>query len=369
MIRSFFVSSTRVSIERREVLGLRSNGWARLHDRQPLAKVFTMGIKAGVEPLELSEAVRQGATGRQRTFERLGRFLSGKHDPADFALRLLHKDVGLAVGLGREVGVPMRLANMAFEELTEAMNRGWSTRNSTVGQLSVPASSRPPSTRLGFRQCSMPTSRSKRTRNRSAARNRTLRPYHASRPRAGRAMPGVASARSRAAACSASCLSNMAFAAAWRLALNSSGCRRPLVGGGARRVGPAEMRHHIARVEFVGALGRLEIGPVMRLVQKGAEGALLLVEPVDQRDRVVRGAADAVAVLDKPFERVLARRHDKARLIVVGVAEIALEAELGVREGLLAGLGDVHRPDEAQPVRRPSCGRARRQRRRRSASC
>jgi 3-hydroxyisobutyrate dehydrogenase-like beta-hydroxyacid dehydrogenase len=94
-----------------------------------------MGIKAGVEPLDLWEAVRQGATGRQRTFDRLGRFLSGKHDPADFALRLLHKDVGLAVGLGREVGVPMRLANMAFEELTEAMNRGWGTRNSTVGQL------------------------------------------------------------------------------------------------------------------------------------------------------------------------------------------------------------------------------------------
>ncbi len=29
----------------------------------------------------------------------------------------------------------MRLASMAFEELTEAMNRGWGTRNSTVGQL------------------------------------------------------------------------------------------------------------------------------------------------------------------------------------------------------------------------------------------
>ena len=29
----------------------------------------------------------------------------------------------------------MRLANIAFEELTEAMNRGWGTRNSTVGQL------------------------------------------------------------------------------------------------------------------------------------------------------------------------------------------------------------------------------------------
>ena len=29
----------------------------------------------------------------------------------------------------------MRLANMPFGELTEAMNRGWGTRNSTVGQL------------------------------------------------------------------------------------------------------------------------------------------------------------------------------------------------------------------------------------------
>src|SRR5229473_2307351 len=58
-----------------------------------------------------------------------------RHKSVLDALRLLHKDVGLAVGLGREVGVPMRLANMAYEELTEAMNRGWGTRNSTVGQL------------------------------------------------------------------------------------------------------------------------------------------------------------------------------------------------------------------------------------------
>ena len=93
-------------------------------------------IKAGVDPVDLWAAVRQGATGRVRTFDRLGdKFLPGQHDPADFALRLLHKDVGLAVGLGREVGVPMRLANLAYEELTEAMNRGWGTRNSTVGQL------------------------------------------------------------------------------------------------------------------------------------------------------------------------------------------------------------------------------------------
>jgi hypothetical protein len=44
-----------------------------------------MGIKAGVEHLDVWEAVRRGATGSQRTFDRLGRFLSGQHDPADFA--------------------------------------------------------------------------------------------------------------------------------------------------------------------------------------------------------------------------------------------------------------------------------------------
>jgi 3-hydroxyisobutyrate dehydrogenase len=112
----------------------------------------------------LWEAVRHGATGRQRTFDRLGRFLSGKHDPADFALRLLHKDVGLAVGLGREVGVPMRLANMAFEELTEAMTAAGARAtapSASCCRSSAPASSPPPSIPTGYRRSSTPTNRSK----------------------------------------------------------------------------------------------------------------------------------------------------------------------------------------------------------------
>ena len=48
----------------------------------------------------------------------------------DFALRLLHKDVSLAIGLGKEVAVPMRLCNLALQEMTEAMNRGWGGRDS-----------------------------------------------------------------------------------------------------------------------------------------------------------------------------------------------------------------------------------------------
>ena len=65
--------------------------------------------------------MRQGASGRNRMFDRLSdHFLTGSYDPADFALRLLHKDVALACQLAREVQVPMRLTNMALMELTEA---------------------------------------------------------------------------------------------------------------------------------------------------------------------------------------------------------------------------------------------------------
>ncbi|MBV9323746.1 MAG: NAD(P)-dependent oxidoreductase [Chloroflexi bacterium] len=101
-----------------------------------LAEAFTMGIKAGVEPLALFEAVRQGAVGRQRTFDRLpDHFLSGNFDPPAFALRLAHKDVSLATQVGREHNVPMRMAHLALDELTEALNRGWGNRDSRVAML------------------------------------------------------------------------------------------------------------------------------------------------------------------------------------------------------------------------------------------
>jgi 3-hydroxyisobutyrate dehydrogenase len=98
-----------------------------------LAEVFTLGVKAGVEPLALWQAVRQGAGGRQRTFDRIPhQFFRGKYDPPNFALRLAHKDVTLATELGREQGVPMRVANLALADLTEALNRGWGERDSRV---------------------------------------------------------------------------------------------------------------------------------------------------------------------------------------------------------------------------------------------
>ena len=101
-----------------------------------MAEVFSMGVKAGVEPLALWEAVRQGARGRQRTFDSLAdHYLINQYEPADFALKLAHKDVSLAAEVGREFGVPMRLINATVADMTEALGRGWADWDSRSAMI------------------------------------------------------------------------------------------------------------------------------------------------------------------------------------------------------------------------------------------
>ena len=101
-----------------------------------LAETFTMGVKAGLPAEALWSAVRQGALGRRRVFDTMARqFLPGRFDPPDFALKLARKDVALALEVGREYDVPMRLGNLTLAELTEAMNRGWEQRDSRSAMI------------------------------------------------------------------------------------------------------------------------------------------------------------------------------------------------------------------------------------------
>ena len=43
--------------------------------------------------------------------------------------------MALATALGREFKVPMRLAELAFADMTEALNRGWADRDSRSPML------------------------------------------------------------------------------------------------------------------------------------------------------------------------------------------------------------------------------------------
>ena len=98
-----------------------------------LAEIFTLGVKGGVEPLALFKALRQGATGRKRTFDRLPEhFLAGVYDPPAFTVRLAHKDMALAMELAAEQGVPMKIGQVALDELAAALQRGWSERDCRV---------------------------------------------------------------------------------------------------------------------------------------------------------------------------------------------------------------------------------------------
>src|SRR5262249_40673308 len=109
---------------------------ASLAIQAALAEIFALGVKGGVEPLALFRALRQGASGRKRTFDRLADFyLPGRFDPAAFSLRLALKDATLALELAERIGVPMRIGRIALDELAESMRRGWGERDCRAAVL------------------------------------------------------------------------------------------------------------------------------------------------------------------------------------------------------------------------------------------
>lgn len=95
-----------------------------------IAEVLTMGVKAGLDPLQLWEALRAGAAGRMRGFDNIQRFLTGNVDNPSFALQLMQKDINLALQLARQYDVPMRACAAVGQDIHEAMARGWGDRDS-----------------------------------------------------------------------------------------------------------------------------------------------------------------------------------------------------------------------------------------------
>jgi 3-hydroxyisobutyrate dehydrogenase len=102
-----------------------------------VAECFTLSTKAGVDPEVMLQVALEGAFGQGVLLHHImpETYFKGKFDPASFALKLAFKDLGLAVSLGKDYGVPMSMSNLAFQEMMSAMNRGWGDRDSCVSML------------------------------------------------------------------------------------------------------------------------------------------------------------------------------------------------------------------------------------------
>ena len=101
--------------------------------RALIAEGFTLGVKAGVKPEALLEAIRGASFGQGLILSHMipDVVLKGDFDNVRFALKLARKDVGLATALAREYDVPMPLAAVGEQIMVEAMARGWGERDST----------------------------------------------------------------------------------------------------------------------------------------------------------------------------------------------------------------------------------------------
>jgi 3-hydroxyisobutyrate dehydrogenase-like beta-hydroxyacid dehydrogenase len=101
--------------------------------RSLIAEGFTLGVKAGVKPEALLEAIRGASFGQGLILSHMipDVVFKGEFDTVRFALKLARKDVGLATALAREYDVPMPMAALGEQILIEAMARGWGDRDST----------------------------------------------------------------------------------------------------------------------------------------------------------------------------------------------------------------------------------------------
>jgi len=89
-----------------------------------LSEGMVLGVKAGVSPETLHNVVNV-SSGRSYASEvKLPRFISQGNFEPGFALDLAYKDLGLALDLGREMGVPLQITSVAQQIYELAKEKG-----------------------------------------------------------------------------------------------------------------------------------------------------------------------------------------------------------------------------------------------------
>ena len=100
-----------------------------------VSEALTLGLKAGAQTEIMFEAISHSSGNTECMQEFPASLFQGNFEPG-FQLDLGAKDVSLATEMGRQLRLPMELANIIEQRFTEARNRGWGQLASvSVAQL------------------------------------------------------------------------------------------------------------------------------------------------------------------------------------------------------------------------------------------
>ena len=100
-------------------------------------EALVMGVKAGIDAGTLYEVMSVSSASRFVTG--VPRLLERPFDEVTFSLALAAKDVGLAVALGRELGVPMPTSAAAEQVMLGAVAAGYGGKASSASLLALEA--------------------------------------------------------------------------------------------------------------------------------------------------------------------------------------------------------------------------------------
>lgn len=107
------------------------NNMITLAVRQIIAEGLTLGLKAGLDLTSLMESGSRTVLGYQS--EGLEKTVfKGQYEPASFRQALALKDITLANELGRDLDVPMPVANLVEQISTTVRKRGWGNLDTHV---------------------------------------------------------------------------------------------------------------------------------------------------------------------------------------------------------------------------------------------
>jgi len=92
------------------------------------AEGFALGAKAGIDPAILRD-VMMVSTGNNWTMQQYNNTLFKRNFEPGFKVSLGLKDIGLALDMGKELGVPLPIATMAQKDLQKAVAAGMSDKD------------------------------------------------------------------------------------------------------------------------------------------------------------------------------------------------------------------------------------------------